>query len=105
MRGDIYELRHDRQNKGHEQSDRRYAVVVQSDALMLSTVLAAPTSTRSWDAPFHPEITLLGQRTLVLLEQLQVVDPDQRFGHKVGRISDTDHHEIDQALKLVLGLY
>lgn len=105
MRGDVYELHRDQKNKGHERSGRRYAVVVQSDALMLSTVLAAPTSTRSCDAPFHPEITLMGQRTRVLMEQLQVVDPEQRFGRKVGRVSESDHHEIDQALKLVLGLY
>lgn len=105
MRGEIYELRNDRNSKEHEQRGRRYAVVLQSDALMLSTVLAAPTSTGSWNAPFHPEVEFMGQRTRVLLEQLQVVDPDQWFGRMVGRVNEDDRNEIDRALKLVLGLY
>jgi len=105
VRGDIYELKANPRGKGHEQQGRRYAVVLQSDALPLSTVLAAPTTTGSWDTSFHVEIELNGQRSRVLLEQMTALDPTQRFGRKVGRIGMDEQAEIDRALKLVLGLF
>lgn len=105
MRGEVYELRANRQAQGHEQRGRRYALIVQSEALLLSTVIAAPTSTGSWTSSFHPEIELNGQRTRVLVEQLQAIDPERRLGRKVGRISTDEQVAVDRALKLVLGLF
>lgn len=105
MRGEVYELRANREAKGHEQRGRRYALVVHSDALLLSTVVAAPTSTGSWTSSFHPEIEINGQRTRVLLEQLQAIDPERRLARKVGRISADEQEAVDRALKLVLGLF
>lgn len=105
MRGEVYELRSNPHSPGHEQRSRRYAVVVQTGALALSTVIAAPTSTGSWDTAFHPEIDLMGRRTRVLVEQLQAVDVERRFGRKVGQVSPAEQEEIDEALKLVLGLF
>lgn len=104
-RGDIYELRANPQARGHEQRGRRYAVLVQSDALLLSTVLAAPTSTGSWTSSFHPEIEFEGQRSRVLLEQLQAIDPERHLGRHEGHVDPEEQREIDQALTLVLGLF
>lgn len=105
MRGEIYELRANRAAKGHEQRGPRYAVIVQSEALLLSTAIAAPTSTGSWTSSFHPEIEVNGRRTRVLIEQLQAIDPERRLGRKVGRISPAEQQDLDQALKLVLDLF
>ena len=105
MRGDIYELKANTHAKGHEQKGRRYAVVLQSDALPLSTVVAAPTTTGSWDASFHVEIEIHGRRSRVLVEQMAAVDPAQRFGRKVGRIGIDEQTEIDRVVRLVLGLF
>lgn len=105
MRGEVYELRNNPHSKGHEQRGKRYAVVVQSDALALSTVIAAPTTTGSWGAAFHPEIDLLGTRTRVLVEQAQAVDVERRFGRLAGRVTAAEQSDIDKALKLVLGLF
>lgn len=105
MRGDIHALRQNRDGRGHEQRGRRYAVIVQSDALLLSTVVAAPTSTGSWSSSFHPEVEIDGQATRVLIEQLLAVDPERRLGRKVGRVSDDELRGIDDALALVLGLF
>ena len=105
MRGDIFELRANPQAKGHEQQGPRYAVVLQSDTLPLSTVVAAPTTTGSWGTSFHPEIKFSGQSSRVLIEQMICVDPNHRFGRKVGRISPAERDEIDRAVKLVLGLF
>lgn len=105
MRGEVYELRANHHAAGHEQRGRRYAVIVQSDALLLSTVVAAPTSTGSWTSSFHPEIEIEGRRTRVLVEQLQAIDPERRLARKIGQISGDEQHDIDRALKLVLGLF
>jgi len=51
-------LRSPRGAQGHEQSGVRYAVVVQSDLLPLSTWLVAPTSTSARGATFRPEVSI-----------------------------------------------
>jgi mRNA interferase MazF len=61
----------------------RYAVVVQSDELPLSTWLVAPTSTSTRAASFRPEVKVGGVNTRVLAEQAAAVDP-RRLGKGVG---------------------
>lgn len=72
---------------------------------MLSTVVAAPTSTGSWDSDFHPEIEVAGRRTKVLVEQMQAVDVQRRLGARIGRVRPEEQAAIDRALLLVLGLF
>src|SRR5918992_368648 len=86
VRGDVHRLRAPRDGQGHEQRGARYAIVVQSDLLPLSTWLVAPTSTAARTASFRPEIEIDGTSTLVLAEQTTAVDP-QRLGACVGRLS------------------
>lgn len=105
MRGDIYELRDNPQAKGHEQNGRRYAVVLQSDVLIMSTVVAAPTSTSAHDASYRPRIEFQGRETKVLIEQMQAVDPERRLGRKLGRVSADEQAELDSAVEMVLGLF
>jgi mRNA interferase MazF len=66
VRGEIYRLRAPRDVRGHEQSGLRYAVVVQSDQLPLSTWLVAPTSTSAQPASFRPEVDIDAALRLVL---------------------------------------
>lgn len=47
----------------------------------------------------------MGRRTKVLIEQMRCVDPEQRLGRKVGKISFDELAGIDRAVKLVLGLF
>lgn len=103
MRGDVYELSAPREVKGHEQAGKRYGVVVQSDEMLLSTVVVAPTSTSAPERSWRPEIVLLRQPTKVLVEQIRTVDP-QRLGKLVAHLSLADMQAIDRALKDVLGL-
>jgi len=44
VRGDPYRLPAPKDVRGHEQSGSRFAAVVQSDDLPLSTLIIAPTS-------------------------------------------------------------
>jgi mRNA interferase MazF len=103
VRGDVYELKAARDARGHEQRGNRYAVVVQSDLLPLSTWLVAPTSTSARPASFRPEIEIAGKSTLVLVEQTAAVDP-QRLGELVGHLTRQEMSAVDNALRVVLYL-
>lgn len=104
VRGDLYRLEAPTGSKGHEQVGPRFAVVVQSDDLPLSTMLIAPTSTGRRAASFRPEIEIDGTRTRVMLEQLTVIDPTIRLGSFAGRLSADEMFQVDEALRVVLAL-
>ena len=103
MRGEVYRLRAPRDTRGHEQAGGRYAVVVQSDLLPLSTWLVAPTSTSARPATFRPEVEVQGRLTRVLAEQTAAVDPS-RLGDSVGYLTLDELREVDAALRIVLSL-
>ena len=103
MRGEVFRLHTPRESRGHEQSGSRYAVVVQSDQLPLSTWLVAPTSTSARAASFRPEVEIGGNMTRVLAEQTAAVDP-RRLGKSVGFLSYDEMRRVDAAMRIVLDL-
>ncbi|MDZ4233844.1 MAG: type II toxin-antitoxin system PemK/MazF family toxin [Dietzia sp.] len=108
MRGEVFRLLAPRGVRGHEQSGSRFAgsrfaVVVQSDQLPLSTWLVAPTSTSARAASFRPSIEVVGTTTLVLAEQTAAVDP-RRLGESVGFLSLDEMRRVDAALRIVMDL-
>jgi mRNA interferase MazF len=103
VRGEVYKLSAPRDTKGREQRGARYAVVVQSNHLPLSTWLVAPTSTAARPASFRPEIEIDGQFTRVLVEQTTAVDP-QRLGDCIGVLALDEVNDLNNALRLVLDL-
>ncbi|MGV0606765.1 type II toxin-antitoxin system PemK/MazF family toxin [Mycolicibacterium sp. XJ1904] len=103
MRGEVFRLHAARGSRGHEQSGSRYAVVVQSDHVPLSTWLVAPTSTSARAASFRPEVEIDGVNTRVLAEQTAAVDPG-RLGKSVGFLSFDEMRRINAALRVVLDL-
>lgn len=103
MRGDIHRLRAPRSTSGHEQQGERYAIVLQAEDLMLSTVLVAPTSRSSPARIFRPTITIGDDETQVLVEQTSAVAPE-RLGEFVGRLKHDELVALDDALLLVLEL-
>ena len=102
MRGDLYRLRPAKDSGGHEQRGPRYAVSIQSDAILLSALIVAPTSTSAQPAIFRPEIEMNGTRTLVLVDQMRAVDAS-RLGDFAGRLDAAESGEVDRAVKLILG--
>ena len=104
MRGDLYRLKAPKDVRGREQAGARYAVVVQSDDLPLSTWIIAPTSTGRRAASFRPEIEINGTKTRVMVEQLTVIDPQARLGEFAGRLDDGEMRAVDAALRSVLAL-
>ena len=103
MRGEVYRLRSPKDARGNEQSGARYAVVVQSDQLPLSTWLGALTSTSARAATFRPEVEVAGRTTRVLAEQVTAVDP-QRLGEVAGYLTREELRRVDAALRVVLEL-
>ena len=103
MRGDIHRLRAPRGARGSEQQGTRYAVIVQSDDLMLSTVLVAPTSRSAPPRIFRPTITVNDEQTQVLIEQTSAVAPE-RLGEFVGRVANEELAALNGGLRLVLEL-
>ena len=104
MRGDVHAFRAPRGVKGSEQAGARYAVVLQSDDLLLSTVLIAPTSMSAISRSFRPTIAIGDDRSQVLVEQTAAVAPE-RLGDLVGHVSRRELDEIDEALRLVFELH
>jgi mRNA interferase MazF len=103
VRGDVHRLRAPRGARGSEQRGARYAVVVQSDALPLSTWLVAPTSRSAAARSFRATIRVAGEDTQVMLEQTTAV-AQERLGDLVGHVTRTELESIDAALRLVLEL-
>ena len=102
-RGEVYRFRLPK-GFGHEQHGERYGVVVQADELLpRSVVIVAPTSRSARPASFRPEVTVAGQETRVLVEQLGAVDVE-RLGKRVGLLAAAEMWSVDEALVTVLGL-
>lgn len=78
-------------------------MVVQSDDLLLSTVLVAPTSRSALPRVFRPTITLNDDETRVLIEQTTAVAPE-RLGDLVGHVSRDELEQINISLLLAFGL-
>jgi mRNA interferase MazF len=77
---------------------------VQADAMLpRSVVLVAPTSRSARAASFRPEVSVAGDSTLVVVEQVGAIDV-QRLGRRVGRLTADEVWAVDEALVTVLGL-
>lgn len=103
VRGDVHAITLTR-GRGRVQHGRRFAVIVQTDDLLvLSTVIICPTSTSAPPATFHPEIDLSGEHTRVLCEMLGAIDA-RNLGAQVAHLGYDDLRAVDDAVLLVLGL-
>ena len=102
-RGDVYRFKVPK-GTGHEQQGERYGVIVQADELLpRSVVIVAPTSRSARPASFRPEVTVAGETSRILVEQLGAVDV-QRLGRRIGRLTADELWTVDDALVTVLGL-
>jgi len=104
VRGDIYRLKASRNTSGHEQRGSRYGVVMQSDAVIRSTVVVIPTSTSTIPSDTRVPLTFNGITTYAMTEQMAVVDL-RRLGDKVGQVDHQTMSEIETAIRLLLGMF
>ena len=59
---------------------------------------------RALPTVFRPEVEIAGLRTLVLTDQIRALDRS-RLGRRVGTLAQTELRAVDDALKVVLGLF
>ena len=105
MRGDVHRLKASGTTLGHEQTGRRYAIVLQVDALAhMSTWFVVPTSGSAGPAVYRPEVTVKSATTRALAEHAGGIDPQARLGELVGHLSHDDLTAGEDALRLLTGL-
>ena len=103
QRGEVFRFKVPK-GVGHEQQGERFGVIVQSDSMLpRSVILVAPTSRSARPASFRPEVSVAGDTTRVLVEQVGAVDA-QRVGRRVGQLAADEMWAVDEALVTVLGL-
>lgn len=103
IRGDVHAITLP-SKRGRVQHGRRFAVVVQADALLgLSTLVICPTSRSAPPASFHPEVIVDESPTLVLCEMVGAVDA-RALGQKVGHLAMGELRAVEDALALVMDL-
>lgn len=106
-RGDVF-LVNFGSRTGHEQEGQRPAIVVQASLYCeLSTLWVIPTSTKAWpDIDFHVPVTIRGQRTYALIEQLTTVDKARRIkpDNYLGHLSADEMADIDEMMRIFGGL-
>ena len=103
QRGEVFRFKAPK-GVGHEQQGERFGVIVQSDSMLpRSVILVAPTSRSARPASFRPEVSIAGDTTRVLVEQVGAVDA-QRLGRRVGQLAADEMWAVDEALITVLRL-
>ena len=104
MRGDVYPIKALKDRRGHEQKVARFAVVLQSDDLLLSTVIVALTSTSCAPSLNRPEVDL-GDRgtTRIMVDLITAVDWS-RLGEPILHLSHGDLQAVDTAIGNVLSV-
>lgn len=92
--------------RGHEQGGHRYGVVLApATAVAWSVVIVVPTSTRAQPARFRPQLELLGQPTVLLVDQMRAVDTDYVDGDPVDYLGPDQLHELEHTVGRYLGLF
>jgi mRNA interferase MazF len=103
VRGDVHKIVLPRK-RGNVQHGRRYALVVQTnDLLMLSTIAICPTSRSAPTASFHPQVMVQGEPTQILCEMVGAVDA-RALGEQVGHLALEEIKAVEDALLMVLDL-
>jgi mRNA interferase MazF len=101
----VHRLKASPSPRGHEQAGRRYAIVVQADAVMhASTWFVVPTSTSAGAARHRPEITVAGESACAMCDQAASIDPQVRLGEVVDQLRRGDPILVEDALRLLIDL-
>jgi mRNA interferase MazF len=108
-RGDVVIVRLD-PAEGHEMKKTRPAIVVQNDVgnRNSSTTIVAPATGTYREFPFEVLVEADGspfeKDSSIRLDQIRVVSIERRIHSVAGRLDDATMREVDDALKLSLGL-
>ncbi|WP_411798017.1 type II toxin-antitoxin system PemK/MazF family toxin [Halonotius sp. F2-221B] len=100
----------DDDTRGSELYKSRRAVVIQNDTgnEFAPTTIVAPLSKGHTDYPFHVNLSgsmpELEVDSHVQLDQIRTIDIEQRITDHFGRVTDSQLADIDDAIRVSLGL-
>ena len=96
---------------GHEQGGRRPVLIIQNDTgnRFAPTVIVAALTTSLPDKPYPTEVRVpagaggLPRPSAIRLDQIRTLDK-RRLEQHVGQLDEETMHQVDQAIKISLGL-
>jgi mRNA interferase MazF len=95
---------------GHEQGGRRPVLIIQNDVnnqyssvLIVAAITSAPTRKQYPVDVAITSISGLIEGARVLLNQIKTIDK-RRLERYIGRLNDAQMEQVDQAIKISLGL-
>jgi len=109
-RGDVFYVNLD-PTKGSEQAGARPVLVIQNDVgnEYAPTVIIAPLTTKAFSRRYPTNVNIpkgtagLKENSTVLLSQIRTIDKS-RLERRLGHLPSDLMHQVDQAIKLSLGL-
>lgn len=104
IRGAVYRIDLGRP-RGHEQGGRRLGIVLSPTDMPWSVATVVPTSTSAHPATFRPELTVAGEATKALADQIRTIDTDHIHGEPVDYLGRDDLALVEQAVVRYLGLH
>jgi mRNA interferase MazF len=104
IRGAVYKVDLGEAKRGHEQRGRRLGVVLSPSRMPWSVATIVPTSTSAQPAVFRPVVEVNGQRTVLLVDQIRVIDTDYIRGEPVAHLDRADLADLEHAVTRYLGL-
>jgi len=109
-RGDVFYVNLD-PTKGSEQAGTRPVLIIQNDIgnEYAPTVIIAPLTTKSFAKRYPTNVNVsretagLKEDSIVLLSQIRTIDKG-RLDRKLGHLPDSLLRQVDEAIKVSLGL-
>ncbi len=104
IRGAVYRIDLGRP-RGHEQGGRRIGLVVSPSDSPLSVATVVPTSTSAGPSVHRPELTVAGESTRLLVDQVRSIDIRYIVGEPVDYLTHDELAEVELALAHYLGIH
>jgi mRNA interferase MazF len=103
IRGAVYRVDLGDAKRGHEQHGRRYGLAL-SPGSDWNVATIVPTSASARPMRFRPQMELLGQTVVYLIDQIRSIDISFIYGDPVHYLSHDELMEIETTVVRYLGL-
>ena len=103
IRGAVYRVDLGDAKRGHEQRGRRYGLVI-SPTSDWTVATIVPTSASARPMRFRPQLELLGQQVVYLIDQIRSIDTAYIYGDPVHYLNHHDLMRVETAIVRYLGL-
>lgn len=104
IRGAIYRVDLGGARRGHEQRGRRYGLVLSPTAMPWNVVTIVPTSTSAQPAAFRPELSVAGEASRLMVDQIRTVEVKFVHGEPVDFFGHDEMSVVEDVVRRYLGL-